>query len=584
MSLISCVWLFLITTFPTLADKSTAAEPSAVAGAVTLSLATIVVELTIRRCSGSRSLFWASFGVSVTMGVLFAIQILLNSFAFLEFVPPSGVVLVSFLCNPETTGPSLIAIITFFLVLLLANDEVTGENLHRLFVHVTMMSITYFTLNRLRTAYEAACAELHRACEAEARFIAVCSHELRTPLNAILSYCSFLDDGDASDTDEDEADVAARRVADTASLRSAAESLHQIVENVLAFSSSTSQVRLQPLSAMAEALAGLRSMMRARSNVHQTPITIKWTLDPELSQHRIALDRFRLVLLNLMTNAIKFSPEGSEVTVSCVVRWADTASGDGEASGGARCRVLETSVTDKGPGLTVPESARVFVPFVRLSNSTGVEGVGLGLSICQASVERCGGTIVVDSSYRGGARFIFTLPLSEPSGDDDSVAVDAGSSIVLPATPQQPTLAPAAPKPAPVSVRAPSKHRRILIVDDVAVNRKLLARHLTRVEPTLELVEADGGVAVLDRSDLPDFDFIFVDLFMPTISGIELVHILRLRHPGVLGSIIASSASRVAWSILEQAGFDGCIPKPVPRDALADLLAHGVKAVKPKHE
>jgi len=423
------------------------------------------------------------------------------------------------------------------------------------------------------------CAALHKACEAEARFISVCSHELRTPLNAILSYSAFLAEDMEQPTDKDgrhsTTSPSRRHSDDLLCLQAAAQSLHQIVENVLAFSTNPSQVRLEGLHTLRPVVDNIFAMARHQGaqrgdDACSCPdFVLDWTNPPGGTGLFLPMDRFRLVVLNLVMNARKFSAAGSRITVACSVVH-DSARG---------ANFLETSVSDEGPGVAETDARRVFTPFVRLANSTGVEGVGLGLSICQASVERSGGEIHLDDTYKDGARFVFTLPLADTAGRESTgslasaVHVNAlsgasGAHRVAASLPLS-LAGPSTPQPGATQRAGPL---RCLIVDDVAVNRRLLRRHLERSSIPVVVEEVDGPIDVLTNPSITSYHLILLDVYMPIMSGMEVASIFRSRHGEALGYIVASSASKFDMVDLRKSGFDTCIPKPIDRSRLQQVL------------
>ena len=493
-------------------------------------------------------------------------HLLMHGFWYLEFLQPSAYLTITYMCTPELVGyKHTAAVIGTLAATALGTTDMDPVTLHRLFAHTAGILLTFAMMERTTVEYKRVCAALHKACEAEARFISVCSHELRTPLNAILSYSAFL----AEDMVSDEDCKTPRRQEDLRGLQAAAESLHQIVENVLAFSTNPSQLRLESLNHLNPAVDNIFTLARQRRSPTDTEppdFCFDWTNPSDTEELFLPMDRFRLVVLNLVMNARKFTPAKSRVTVACSVIQDPIKS----------TRYIETSVTDEGPGVSVRDARRVFTPFVRLANSTGVEGVGLGLSICQASVERSGGTIRIDDAYKGGARFVFTLPLVDAGGREAAAngVPDTKSVSLASVDGDHDGDGATSPRPSssPSSSTSTTSPLRCLVVDDVPVNRKLLRRHLERCGVPVVVEEADGPVDVLTHPTITSFHLIFLDIYMPVMSGVELVSILRSRHPTDLGSVVATSASKFDTSELHKAGFDTCVPKPIQRSCLEQLL------------
>ena len=129
-------------------------------------------------------------------------------------------------------------------------------------------------------------------------------------------------------------------------------------------------------------------------------VELRFEVQDELPELWIDQEMIRRVLVNLMTNAIKYSPQGGQIYVIA-----------GEQDG-----YIEFSVRDQGPGIPAKYQWRVFDKFARVQHKNGPSGVGLGLAFCRLAVEAHGGRIWVESPPEQGSTFSFTLPLVDPSG------------------------------------------------------------------------------------------------------------------------------------------------------------------------
>jgi CheY-like chemotaxis protein len=263
---------------------------------------------------------------------------------------------------------------------------------------------------------------------------------------------------------------------------------------------------------------------------------------PGSDEHRVLGDaqKLRQAVENLVGNAIKFTLSG---TIQLRVQPVDEEH-------------FAFEVIDTGVGLSEQDVANLFVPFKQsVSGRPPEPGTGLGLSISQHLVGLMGGRIEVTSTPGEGSRFHFTVPL--PSMDLAETDSEADSL--------------------PVSGYVGDR-RRIMVIDDVAVNRTLIGELLIPVGFTVEPhATADEALATLqDPADLPDG--IIVDLRMPGINGLEFTRRIRERF-GPRPKIILMSASVLAFDpqTALDAGCDDFLPKPFRERDLLERLGRALK-------
>jgi len=242
---------------------------------------------------------------------------------------------------------------------------------------------------RARAEAEAARADAEQANRAKGEFLAVMSHELRTPLNAIGGYAELMEMGLRGPVTEEQR-------ADLARIQQSQRHLLGLINQVLNYTRvETGTVRYDlsdvPVGeALAAAEALIVPQVRARGLTY-----LLGGCDPAL---RVRADRDKLqqILLNLLTNAIKFTDAGGELRVACGTR------------GGA----VEISVADTGVGIAADKLASVFEPFVQVDQrlTRPHEGVGLGLAISRDLALGMGGDLVAESTPGVGSTFTLTLP------------------------------------------------------------------------------------------------------------------------------------------------------------------------------
>ena len=382
---------------------------------------------------------------------------------------------------------------------------------------------------------EEARARAEAAAAAKAAFLANMSHELRTPLTSIIGFSRLL--GEREDLTDD-ARRYAKRISD------ASDALLAIINDVLDFSKlDAGQVTLemQPLSVcrLVEEATGLFAIQASAKGVRILAELDKRT--PALIAGDVA--RLRQVLLNFLSNAVKFTDQGSVTVKTC---WK---------SRGGRGR-LRLVVRDTGQGIDPEKAAQLFQRFsqgdVSVNRTHG--GTGLGLAISKGVIELMGGRIGVDSRPGEGSAFWFEIPAepaqAQETSDAEAVAGDAPLSL------------------------------RILMVDDTEVNRELVKLMLAPVG--LQIEEASSGAEGVRAALERPFDLILMDVRMPGVDGLEATRVIR--GSGSLNSstpIIALTADVQPEnaSSCRAAGMNDVLAKPiVPQQLLAKIVEWAASA------
>lgn len=375
-----------------------------------------------------------------------------------------------------------------------------------------------------------------RATRSKADLLANISHELRTPLNSVIGFSRLLAESEGLGQED------RRRIG---MVHHAAQALHTVVDNVLDFSKlEAAALELNPApfsaAALVEDSVGMLEPQAAAKGLRLSA----W-IDPHLPRRLSGdLARLRQVVLNLLSNAVKFTAEG----------WVEARfsllSQEGEQ---VRVRI---EVTDTGVGIAEEKLGLVFSRFVQAEASIAASygGTGLGLAISRQLIELMGGRLGVESTRGAGSTFWFELSL--------------------------PLAAEAAPSPA-AHPRLDLTGRRLLVVDDIELNRELMSAMLARYGGETMLA-SDGAKAVAAvRSQ--SFDLVLMDAQMPVMDGFDATRAIRsLGGARALLPIVALTASGQPEHLAKcrDAGMDDHLTKPLDVDQLESCLARflGVSA------
>jgi len=383
----------------------------------------------------------------------------------------------------------------------------------------------------------AARAEAERISQMKDEFLATLSHELRTPLNAILGYATLMRVAELSGADLEEAVTTIER---NARLQA------QLIEDLLDMNRIISgKIRLdvQPVNlidVLDEAIAAVMPSAEAKG------ITLMRIVQPDVGTVRGDPSRLQQVVWNLLTNAIKFTPNGGHVHLSLERTESQ----------------IEITVSDTGQGIASDFLPHVFDRFRQADSSTTRRhgGLGLGLSIVRQLVELHGGVITVTSAGPGlGATFMVTLPISsalEQSSDDK----------VVTSRPDD-----AQEKSSVSRLRGV----RVLVVDDEPDATALVKRVLERCEAE---VERAGSVAeAMELLSVHNFDIIVSDIGMPGEDGYQFIRRVRsLQNPHRNVPAVALTAFARAEDRRKAAlaGFQTHLSKPVEAAELVAIVAN----------
>ncbi len=376
-------------------------------------------------------------------------------------------------------------------------------------------------------ALSVAVTEAKAASRAKSVFLATMSHELRTPLHSVIGFSRLLADSHTM-TDEEKRHLAV--------IHRSGQHLLTLINDLLELSKiEAGRITLQAQVVDVESLLReVMDMLGARAR----QAGLAMTLDCAGLPHTIRIDgaRLRQVLLNLVSNAVKFADRGSVALVARASPLADNR------------HALTLAVRDTGRGIAREDQQRIFEPFVQADHSGSSEGTGLGLTISREFVRMMGGALEVESEPGNGAEFRFTIEVEGAS-----------------AAPREPASVVQALEPA-------QRGRRILVADDNADSRHLIDSLLSPLGFMVELA-ADGAGALAAMKRCPPA-LVIVDWRMPGLDGLQVVRSIRAGGAGPRPRVVMMTASAFEEERQQalDAGADAFLVKPIEQDQLFLVL------------
>jgi signal transduction histidine kinase len=360
-------------------------------------------------------------------------------------------------------------------------------------------------------------AELAVVSQHKSEFLASMSHELRTPLNAIIGFSEVLLERMFGELNE-------RQDEYLHDILSSGRHLLALLNDILDLSKvEAGQMTLEPTSvALLPLLEGCVGLVRERAARHGLAVQV--AVDDDVDDVEADELRLRQVVLNLLTNAVKFTPDGGRIVLGAL------RAGD----------EVEITVSDTGVGIPVEDQERIFESFQQGERARGaVEGTGLGLTLTRRIVQLHGGRLWVNSEVGRGSTFGFTMPAA------------------------------ARRRPATGPSLAGGGRHRVLVVEDDRASAELLAVLLEGHGLGVDVATSGEHALAALASALPDA--VLLDIRLPGLDGWELLSRLRAepatqRLPVLVVSILDERSRALAL------GADDYIAKPVDRDVLVSAL------------
>ena len=377
--------------------------------------------------------------------------------------------------------------------------------------------------------------------ETKGKFLANMSHEIRTPINAVLGM-------DAMILRECK-DESIREYA--LNIQNAGQTLLSLINDILDFSKIESgKMEIIPVeydfSSMIHDVVNM-IMMRAEDKGLKMNLSVDSTLPYKVYGDEV---RIRQVLTNLLTNAVKYTKEGSMgLTVS--------GQRDGEDI------ILYFAVEDTGIGIRPEDIQKLFARFERIEEerNRNIEGTGLGMSITMQLLKLMDSELVVESEYGVGSKFSFEIRqrivCDEPIGDLEERIKKLSTQYTYDA-----------------AFVAPDVH--ILVVDDNALNRKVFKNLLKQTK--VQVDDLESGKECLEIVQEKHYDIIFLDHMMPEMDGVETLHAMKnsAEYPCKDTPVIALTANAIqgAKEMYLKEGFDDFLSKPIQPEKLEKMIKH----------
>ena len=406
---------------------------------------------------------------------------------------------------------------------------------------------------------EAANEEIQRIMNQRERLLLTITHDIKAPAASISGFIDLMKDYVSNPQGIECLQNIKNSAAHLSHLVASLLDYHQLENGLM----KVQPTCFSPAQLVAESVEGMR--LRAEEKGLEISFECKMkgmgTSDSPMKKEFFRADAFRIrqILDNLVSNAIKYTDQGS-VTIQAQVS---------KVMGKP---MLTLSVKDTGKGMTSEEKQKVFHAFTRLKSAQGIEGTGLGLSITQELVSLLGGEIILHSTQGKGSTFIVTIPVEPAPKEDtqDKTQTGIGDDKALDSNPEEKENDSASPQVSEEKKKPEFANHKILILDDDKLQLQLLQEMLRRiVGDTWQVFACNHVMDALTTLHNEQPALMLMDIEMPEMNGMDMI--AHINHTQMM--VVAMTAHDT--SILEQllkAGFDDCLFKPFSMEKLSDIL------------
>ncbi len=406
---------------------------------------------------------------------------------------------------------------------------------------------------------EAANEEIQRIMNQRERLLLTITHDIKAPAASISGFIDLMKDYVNNPQGIECLQNIKNSAAHLSHLVASLLDYHQLENGLM----KVQPTCFSPAQLVAESVEGMR--LRAEEKGLEISFECKMkgmgTSDSPMKKEFFRADAFRIrqILDNLVSNAIKYTDQGS-VTIQAQVS---------KVMGKP---MLTLSVKDTGKGMTSEEKQKVFHAFTRLKSAQGIEGTGLGLSITQELVSLLGGEIILHSTQGKGSTFIVTIPVESAPKEEtqNKNQTGVGDDKALDSNPEEKENDSASPQVSEEKKKPEFANHKILILDDDKLQLQLLQEMLRRiVGDTWQVFACNHVMDALTTLHNEQPALMLMDIEMPEMNGMDMI--AHINHTQM--TVVAMTAHDT--SILEQlqkAGFDDCLFKPFSMEKLSDIL------------
>jgi len=384
--------------------------------------------------------------------------------------------------------------------------------------------------------------EAERANTAKSRFLANMSHEIRTPINTILGMDEMILREDGTGVPKPYFMSIMNYALD---IKGASESLLGLINDILDISKieSGKMHLVEQEYSPEEQIRNMVKMIRVRAEDKD----LDFTLDiDETMPRRLYGDmgKIKQVVLNLLTNAVKYTDEGGfRLKISVIERNENTC-------------MIRFSVKDTGIGVKEQDLDKLFSAFERLDEekNSGIQGTGLGLDISRQFAELMHGDLICESVYGEGSDFIFTVNQKivdgEPMGrfEEDTGNVNRG----------------------PYVPKFFARKAKILVVDDYRMNLEVIRGLLSATK--IEIITATSGAEALEVLDRESVNLVFLDHMMPEMDGVETLEHIREKYSDLPVVALTANSDSDSEEFYKSVGFDGYLEKPIDSEKMEKMI------------